>query len=142
MNKPLTHQYCEYTDDRCEHSCPVGGFCALVGNRLGNLSQSPSTDTVALRDWWVKQAAAEADKLAPKAVEYGAYDLEMLGGMLGDMAGRPPSVELGLVFYLAGKIARAVSAVKDGRQASDDTFLDIAIYARMVLYVREHGRWP
>lgn len=99
-----------------------------------------------LWQWWVTEAGREASQLAPKAQEYGSYDLQLMGAAFDDMIGgghrNGAPEERAIVFYLLGKIARAVSAVKDGRQASDDTFRDIAIYARMVLYIREHGRWP
>lgn len=99
-----------------------------------------------LRAWWLAEADQEAEKLVPKAIEYGSYDLQLMGQALGEMTGQdstvPHNMEQAIVFYLLGKIARAVSATRDGRAASDDTFTDIAIYAKMVLYIREHGRWP
>lgn len=104
-----------------------------------------------LRDWWMAQAAAEADKLIPKAQEYGSFDLELTGRLLAEMVNpdRLPLadqdwqlMERGIVFYLAGKVARLVSAIRDGHTPSDDTFMDISIYARMALYIREHKQWP
>jgi hypothetical protein len=114
-----------------------------------HVHRSDPVDTHGLDDlfvWWMEQAAEEARKLSPKAKEYGSYDLELMGQALGEMTGQDSTVahnmEQAIVFYLLGKIARAVSAVRSGHGASDDTFIDIAIYARMVLYIREHGRWP
>ena len=126
--------------------------CDVVGSHVHRLTPEPPieldddalewTDIDHLKEWWIEQARVEADKLAPKAVEYGSYDLAMVAEVMAEMMTRPPDLELGLVFYLVGKIARAASAVKDGRRPSDDTLVDIAIYARMILYVREHGQWP
>lgn len=98
-----------------------------------------------LSDWWIEQAGMEASKLAPKAVEYGSYDLQLIGQILRTVSHQstPSSdMELGIIFYLIGKIARLASAVRDGNLPSSDTFLDISIYARMALYIRETGRWP
>jgi hypothetical protein len=99
-----------------------------------------------LHTWWVKEAEREATKLVPKAQEYGSYDLQFLGQFLADVIGQDyetaEAMEAGIIFYLIGKIARLASSVKDGGQASDDTYRDIAIYAKMVLYIREKGQWP
>jgi len=96
--------------------------------------------------WWVDHARREAEYLAPKAVEYGSYDLELVGQVLADTihphAGADPDPEVGIAFYLLGKIARVMSAYRDGHSPSDDTFRDIAIYAKMVLYIRDNERWP
>lgn len=50
--------------------------------------------------------------------------------------------ELGIWFYLVGKMARWRSAVRRGERVSDDTLHDIGVYARMAQRVRETGRWP
>lgn len=98
----------------------------------------------ALAAWWVAEARTEADKLVPKAEEYGSYDLRLIGDVLAHVGVQGPgsNMETGIVFYLLGKIARVASALKDEHPPADDTYRDIAIYARMVLYIRAHGRWP
>lgn len=102
----------------------------------------------ALEEWWLENAKREAEKLGPKAIEYGSYDLELIGDVLhtiidhSSSRARAKDLESGIVFYLIGKIARLASALRDGHEPSDDTFLDISIYARMALYIREKGQWP
>jgi hypothetical protein len=101
-----------------------------------------------LTGWWMENAKREAEKLGPKAIEYGSYDLELIGDVLHTIIdhssnrARAKDLESGIIFYLIGKIARLASALRDGHEPSDDTFLDISIYARMALYIREKGQWP
>lgn len=104
-----------------------------------------------LRQWWMDIAAEEADKAVSKADEYGSYDLVLLGRVMADMTGFPvvdgestdeTYAELGIMFYIQGKLARWVGAVVEGRRVSDDTLQDIATYTRMVQRVRAVGGWP
>lgn len=99
-----------------------------------------------LSDWWVKLANQEADKVVPKAVEYGALDLIQIGQDMALCFGRKISdeeaAELGVYFYLRGKLARWTDAVVTGRRVSDDTLHDIGVYVRMAQRIREKGSWP
>ncbi|WP_461372016.1 succino-amino-deoxyadenylate synthase PurZ, partial [Candidatus Darwinibacter acetoxidans] len=99
-----------------------------------------------LRNWWMQQAAEEADSLIPKSVEYGAHDLEEMGRAVSWISKRDMTkaeqAEFGIYWYALGKMARWGSAIEQGRQVSDDTLLDLGIYARMAQRVREAGGWP
>lgn len=112
-------------------------------------------------DWWVRVSSADAQAAAAKSTEYGgagaAIDLVWLGQQLVEMgqataegtsdwtAREVPTqhaTELGIFFYLLGKIARWKAAILEGRPVSDDTIKDIHTYAMMARYNREHGSWP
>lgn len=99
-----------------------------------------------LGSWWREVAENEIDQTVEKATEYGSTDLEDLGHSLARMMNRRISdteaAELGIMFYLRGKMARWEAAVIDGRRVSDDTVKDIGIYARMVQRLRVSGAWP
>jgi hypothetical protein len=104
-----------------------------------------------LRGWWMDIAGEEADKAVSKADEYGSYDLVLLGRVMADMTGFPVQpgesdeetyAELGIMFYVLGKLARWTGAIVEGRRVSDDTLQDIATYTRMVQRVRAVGGWP
>lgn len=103
---------------------------------------------ITLADWWIEAADHEIDMVVDKAIEYGATDLRDIGLALAEMAGgdlrnnESAATEIGIVFYVLGKVARLVAAVKEGRQPSLDTWLDIGIYARMAQRVHAVGSWP
>lgn len=112
----------------------------------GNTPQS-------LEEWWVAKARAEIEDMTAKTAEYGgggrAHDLIGIGNDLAQAMGRTGSTvsddeatELGIWFYLRGKMGRAMAALIDGRMPSDDTIHDILVYARMVQRTREVGGWP
>ncbi len=120
-----------------------------------NVSVLPSTEgagialpplEIELRDWWLGLAQTEVDRTVPKAVEYGSTDLTDIGYDLARTMGREvtdeEAAELGVFFYLRGKVARWVSAVMDGRRVSDDTLFDIGVYVRMAQRIRHAGGWP
>lgn len=106
-----------------------------------------------LEEWWVAKARAEIEDMTAKTAEYGgggrAHDLIGIGNDLAQAMGRTGSVvgddeatELGIWFYLRGKMGRAMAALIDGRMPSDDTIHDILVYARMIQRTREVGGWP
>lgn len=99
-----------------------------------------------LRDWWQVRSDIEADMLVPKSVEYGANSLTRLGTTMAATAGRTVSeeeaIELGIYFYILGKIERWTDAVLRGDRPKDDALLDIGVYARMAQRNREVGSWP
>ncbi len=99
-----------------------------------------------LETWWMEKADDEIHRTVPKAVEYGAGDLEAIGRdmrMTGtSTAGETPDDELGVYFYLVGKMARWRSAIERGERVSDDTLFDIGVYVRMAQRIRTHGGWP
>lgn len=112
---------------------------------VGKQTAKRSVD--ALRDWWMAVAADEVDRVAPKAVEYGSTDLYEIGRTLAFTQGKHDLTdaqmrELGIYFYIVGKMARWTDAVLEGRLVSDDTLHDIGVYVRMAQRVRAVGGWP
>ena len=115
----------------------------------GTPEKAPPEDVTpeeALRDWWFAQASTEVDRTVPKAIEYGATDLIDIGLMLGRTMRREvnaeEAAELGVFFYLIGKVARWQSAIERGERPSDDTLFDVGVYVRMAQRIRSHGGWP
>lgn len=101
----------------------------------------------ALADWWADQAQEEINRTVPKAAEYGAGDLAEIGRVMGRLMGRPDlteqeATEIGIFFYLYGKLARWEQAILERRQINDDTLFDIRVYAMMAARTRQVGGWP
>jgi hypothetical protein len=94
-----------------------------------------------LHKWWTDHAAREADAMIAKLDEYGTGDLYEIGAQLAKLNGRDvtqqQAYELGVMFYLIGKMQRVITAAHLERTASDDTWHDIAVYAKMVLAARQ-----
>lgn len=90
-----------------------------------------------LRDWWEQTARADLDACVPKMAEYGSDDLEDIGQELAAMMANsgstqgPDGTEIGIYFYLRGKLSRWRSAIERGELCSDDTLHDIVVYAMM-----------
>ncbi len=102
---------------------------------------------IAISEWWMATASAEVTAVAPKAAEYGATDLAEIGRTMGLLMNRDglsyqQATEIGIFFYVQGKIARWADAIKTGRDVSDDTLHDIAVYTKMMQRVRAVGGWP
>lgn len=100
---------------------------------------------MSLTAWWLEHAEREAHSTVRKMEEYGAGDLIGIGAAVVNMADREPvsddeAFEIGCLFYLIGKVERAISATNRGDRASDDTWFDIAVYAKMV-QARRDGAW-
>lgn len=99
-----------------------------------------------LAEWWRQRAQTEIQRTVPKAIEYGAHDLVEIGRTLARCMNRQVSdeemAELGIYFYLVGKVARWTDAVTRGDRPSDDTLFDIGVYIRMAQRVRAAGGWP
>lgn len=100
-----------------------------------------------LRDWWLDKANLEVSSVVPKAIEYGSTDLAEIGHTMGRMIGRfnmneEEATDVGIFFYVTGKLARWEAAIKDGRRVSADTLLDIGIYTRMAQRNQDVGGWP
>lgn len=98
------------------------------------------------REWWIEHATTEVDGMLAKMDEYGAGDLYKIGETFMSMTWHGHAAvdidsqrhyELGVLFYLVGKVQRLLSAAERGRPASDDTWHDIAVYAKMVLATRK-----
>ena len=101
----------------------------------------------ALQAWWADTTARDAELVVPKAVEYGSTDLAEIGftmaGILGVKdIGSEEATELGIYFYVVGKMARWTSAIQRGDRVSDDTLLDLTTYTLMARRNRDVGGWP
>ncbi len=94
--------------------------------------------------WWVKNAETTAEATAAKCTEYGSNDLYGIGHNVAKLAGHTvdnnTAFEMGCMFYVLGKIERAISALERGEPASDDTWFDLHVYSNMVLAHRA-GVW-
>lgn len=106
----------------------------------------PVADIIELGVWWRGQAQTEIDRTVPKAIEYGSHDLVQIGYTLARCMKREVTdqgaAELGIYFYMVGKMARWSDAVARGESPSDDTLFDLGVYCRMAQRVRSHGGWP
>lgn len=106
--------------------------------------------TTDLTLWWHEAANGEIDMVVAKAVEYGgdgaAIDLIQIGHDIAEISKRTvtdeEATEIGIYFYLRGKLARWTAALTEGRRVSDDTLLDIGVYVRMAQRNRKVGGWP
>lgn len=109
-----------------------------------------------LEQWWLDQAHTEINAVIPKAIEYGgagrSNDLIAIGRAMKDAGFPVPEfadeqgeseflAELGIYFYIVGKMGRWGSALRNGQFVSDDTVYDIGIYTRMVQRIRDVGGW-
>jgi hypothetical protein len=99
-----------------------------------------------LRRWWLDLAEVEVERTVPKAIEYSSTDLVDIGRDLARCMGREiddeEAAELGVYFYLRGKLARWTGAITNGERISDDTLFDIGVYVRMAQRIRLTGEWP
>lgn len=98
-----------------------------------------------VKDWWMGQAEEHADMVTPKMAEYGSRDLVEIGREFSALAGEEnlsdeAAYEVGVLFYVRGKVARWSAAVGRGDQVSKDTLDDIVAYSMMVLHNRQEGQ--
>lgn len=121
-----------------------------VGNdtRTENILQRGTNPlTSELAEWWRGLAEKEIEQTIAKAGEYGGDDLAYMGRILrdcfaGERSDDVQDAEVAIAFYLLGKITRIIGAYKDGRCPSNDSWLDVHVYAGMGIRVREKGGWP
>lgn len=100
-----------------------------------------------LEQWWMDTAQADLDLIAPRVSEYAAYDLDILGRITLEMVNLPSDdrarrTEVACLWFAQAKIARALSAYKEGRVPSDDTLADGTAYIMMSRRARAAGGWP
>ena len=107
---------------------------------LPGMPDQPVFDVVA---WWGQTADQDCDAFAPKFKEYGSEDLMEIGRTMASIAGievtDEEATEIGIYFYLVGKVARWTEALKSRTRPSDDTLLDISTYAMMARMNRAGG---
>lgn len=110
------------------------------------MTSKAKKDSLALDAWWREDTEQELAGVMPKAIEYGSSDLNLMGqAMLMFMPqcqGKVDPEELAIAFYALGKTARLIGAYVDGRAPSEDTWHDLAVYAKMAKRVRAVGQWP
>lgn len=108
------------------------------------MTNQPIPKVDELREWWMAVAAADFELMAPKIGEYTAADLEIMGVVMEHWGISAPEggMEAATVWYILGKVARAVAAYREGRQPSEDTLHDIVVYGMMTRRMRETGEWP
>lgn len=98
----------------------------------------------AVADWWSDTAAGDLDAFLPKLQEYGSNDLIDCGRALALVAGwngldDGQCAEIGVFFYLYGKMSRWAEALANRRRPSDDTLHDVTVYSMMARRIRETG---
>lgn len=132
----------------CVHGVDVTEPCTQCIVMGESRTTQERADTIAddLHDFWLKLAHEEIAAVVPKAVQYGAADLAVMGKameMLLPEDKRHPTLglEMACAFYALGKVARAFGAYEQGEPASDDDWHDLGVYCRMVQKVRRTGRW-
>ncbi len=96
----------------------------------------PGVSKADITKWWREVTDDDLCRYLAKRTEYGSFDLSILGDVLqrtmDDEALKiDANEEIGITFYMLGKLARVLSAYKEGRVPSDDTWDDLAIYAMM-----------
>lgn len=104
-----------------------------------------------INDWWLAVATDDAKVTAPKAVEYGASDIGIMGASMQTLfpnsAAMPPEErervgrEMAIAFYVLGKVSRLFGAYQQGKIPGDDSWFDICVYGMMARRIRETGRW-
>jgi hypothetical protein len=119
---------------------------------LNAIQQDLITEAAEIAEWWLKTAQADAERTVPKAVEYGAADFDVMGQSMVALIrdkfigadenelmriGR----EMACMFYIQGKLGRALGAYQQGMRPSNDTLFDISVYAMMWRRIRETGSW-
>jgi hypothetical protein len=94
-------------------------------------------------EWWIATSEEALDTMMPKVREYGSTDLQIVGEammkMMPQLEGKVTPAELGIAFYLLGKVGRVIGGYVDGHAPSDDTWYDIEVYAKMARRTRETG---
>ncbi len=138
-----------------DNMAPFGA--ASGGGWLLTDGDKPRQDESELAMWWRRLGESDIARMAPKAHEYSAYDLVLIGRSLGDMVGQSDLInngwgdsgfgdaaaaEIACWVYILGKVGRAIGAIKEGRLPSEDTAEDVRIYATMVARIKDVGAWP
>ena len=105
------------------------------------------TEAERLRRWWMETASGDFALIQDRVADYASYDLDILGRVTLEMVDLPadnPGIraEVACLWFAQAKIARALSAYKEGRVPSDDTLLDLTTYSMMARRARAAGGWP
>lgn len=97
-------------------------------------------------EWVDKWVADHVPTAMAKAQQYGSNSLAKKGHRFAavgqrDLAGYEQALELGTAQYIVEKADRVEDAILRGHLPSSDTYVDLAVYALMALYIRQYGRW-
>ena len=169
MSEPAKRECCatEYNQfhlDSCprseqrrrERTWAIPGFRPEDPSIDGGTKSEATEDTFdarveAISDWWTSHVAAVIEKTAPKAVEYGASDLDLMGQAMQASMPIPKNWTqeekskfgryAACAFYALGKVARIFGALEQGRLPNPDSEFDLEVYSIMMARIRETGRW-
>jgi len=116
--------------------------------QLGPRTTTHGTGNVAppsFGEWVGKWAAEHIPQAEAKAVQYGSNSLAKKGhrfaAAVGQRVNQGQALELGVAQYTAEKADRIEDAILRGQLPTEDTWVDVAIYALMAQYIRQYGRW-
>lgn len=113
-----------------------------------SVASDPLCDLIAdLKEWWGQKSAEDAILIAQKYQEYGNHALLNTGYELASLMGRQnvskaEAQELGIYFFMMGKMSRWKNAILNGERVSEDTVQDLTCYAMMARRVHEKDGWP
>ena len=101
---------------------------------------------LSVEEWWRLTSENDLQDALVKLGEYGSHDLTEIGRAMAQVAGWEGLTdaelgELGVFFYLQGKVARMVEAFAERRWPSDDTWKDTGTYVTMARRIRDAGVW-
>lgn len=105
-----------------------------------------------IASWWEKRDQLKRDQTVPKAIEYGAADLDVMATAMVALAGEKlagasdeEKMQWGryaaCAFYALGKAARIFGALERGTLPNADSEFDLGVYSDMMGRIRETGRW-
>lgn len=98
--------------------------------------------------WWVESDEENRQMAFYKRGIYGSADMVIMGAAMRVLAEGEPwtpdekqAEQMAIGFYVLGKISRAFGAWAQGKDPSEDSWVDIEVYARMARAVEEFGKW-
>lgn len=127
-------------------------IAAEAARQLGPRTTTHATDgaggvtpTGPFYDWVAKWVADHVPEAEQKARQYGSNSLAKKGYRFAAAqrqdVSTPQALELGAAQYVMEKLDRVEDAVMRGQLPSDDTWVDVAVYALMIGYIRQNGCW-
>lgn len=135
----------EYTKNRVYYTRNDEGEF-VVANTDGDDADAVVPEAAVELEGWLRNAfEAELPGTIDKAILYGSVDLEIMADAMGKMMPHLKTdalrLQAAISFYLLGKVARAMGALRDGREPTADTWYDAHIYSMMGLKIQETGFW-
>lgn len=119
---------------------------AQLGPRTTTHGTAATSTTPSFAEWVDKWVADHVPTAMAKAQQYGSNSLAKKGHRFAavgsrDLTGYDQALELGTAQYIVEKADRVEDAILRGHLPSSDTYVDLAVYSLMALYIRQHGRW-